>query len=173
MLLPGVWLFLEDYQKGRIFAFLNPGRDALRAGYQVIQSKIAIGSGMFFGKGFFGGTQSQLRFLPEQHTDFVFSVLAEEWGFVGVVALILLFFLIVSKGLKIASQSRDRLGLSISIGLVSILFWQIFINIGMVIGILPIVGIPLPFLSYGGSSLVSTWVIIGLLLNIRMRKLVF
>ena len=173
ILLPSVWLFLEDYQKRRIFAFLNPGKDSLRAGYQAIQSKIAIGSGMLFGKGFLSGTQSQLRFLPEQHTDFIFSVLAEEWGFVGAVLVILFFFLIFSKGLKIASLSRDRLGSFISIGLTLIIFWQMFINIGMVIGILPIVGITLPFLSYGGSSLVSTWVIISLLLNIRMRKLLF
>jgi len=172
-LLPCIWLFLEEYQKRRIFAFLNPGKDSLQAGYQAIQSKIAIGSGMLFGKGFLNGTQSQLRFLPEQHTDFVFSVWAEEWGFFGALLLILLLFLIVSKGLKIASQSRDRLGSFISIGLFLFLFWQIFINIGMVIGILPIVGIPLPFLSYGGSSLISTWVIIGILLNIRMRKFMF
>lgn len=172
-LLPCGWLFLEDYQKRRIFSFLNPGKDSLQAGYQAIQSKIAIGSGMLFGKGFLNGTQSQLRFLPEQHTDLVFSVLAEEWGFIGAALVILFFFLIVSKGLKIASLSRDRLGSYISIGLTLILFWQMFINIGMVIGILPVVGIPLPFLSYGGSSLVSTWMIIGLLLNIRVRKLMF
>lgn len=173
VLLPGAWLFLEDYQKSRIFSFLNPGKGSLQAGYQVIQSKIAIGSGMIFGKGFLSGTQSQLRFLPEQHTDLVFSVWAEEWGFFGSIMLILLLFLIISKGLKIASQSRDRLGSFISIGFILIIFWQTFINLGMVIGVLPIVGIPLPFLSYGGSSLVSTWIIIGMLLNIRMRKLIF
>ena len=173
VLLPGAWLFLEDYQKSRIFSFLNPGKGSLQAGYQVIQSKIAIGSGMIFGKGFLNGTQSQLRFLPEQHTDLVFSVWAEEWGFFGSIMLILLLFLIISKGLKIASQSRDRLGSFISIGFILIIFWQTFINLGMVIGVLPIVGIPLPFLSYGGSSLVSTWIIIGMLLNIRMRKLIF
>jgi len=173
VLLPIFWLFLEDYQKRRIFVFLNPGKDSLQGGYQAIQSKIAIGSGMLFGKGFLNGTQSQLRFLPEQHTDFVFSVWAEEWGFMGALLLILLLFLIISKGLKIASQSRDRLGLLISVGLVLVLFWQIFINIGMVVGLLPIVGIPLPFLSYGGSSLVSTWVIVAVLLNIRMRKFMF
>jgi rod shape determining protein RodA len=173
VLLPGAWLFLEEYQKRRLFAFFNPGKDSLQAGYQAIQSKIAIGSGMFLGKGFLGGTQSQLRFLPEQHTDFVFSVWAEEWGFVGSLFMVLMFFLIISKGLKIASQPRDHLGSFISIGLVLVLFWQIFINIGMVVGILPIIGIPLPFISYGGSSLISTWIIVGILLNIRMRKFMF
>jgi len=172
-LLPCIWFLLEEYQKRRVISFLNPGRDYLQAGYQAIQSKIAIGSGMLFGKGFFGGTQSQLRFLPEQHTDFVFSVWAEEWGFLGAIVLITLFFFIISKGLKIASQSFDRVGSFISIGLILFLFWQIFFNLGMVTGILPIVGIPLPFFSYGGSSLVSSWIIIGILLNIRMRKFMF
>lgn len=172
-LLPCSWLFLEDYQKSRLFAFLGPSKNSLQAGYQAIQSKIAIGSGMLFGKGFMGGTQSQLRFLPEQHTDFVFSVWAEEWGFAGSLLMLALFFLVVSKGLKIASQSRDVLGSFISFGLVSILFWQTLINIGMVVGLFPVVGIPLPFVSYGGSSLLSTWAIIGILLNIRMRKIVF
>ena len=173
VLLPCAWLFLEDYQKGRIITFFNPGRDSLRAGYQSIQSKIAIGSGMLCGKGFMAGTQSQLRFLPEQHTDFVFSVWAEEWGFFGCAVLILLFFIIISKGLKIASQSRDRLGSFISVGLVLILFWQVFINIGMVIGLVPTVGIPLPLISYGGSSLVSVWASLGVLQNIKMRKFMF
>lgn len=170
---PIAWLFLEEYQKRRVFAFLNPGKYSLQAGYQAIQSKIAVGSGMTFGKGFLRGTQSQLRFLPEQHTDFVFSAWAEEWGFVGSLLLLFLLFLVVSKGLRAASLSRDRLGMFISLGLILILFWQIFINIGMVIGLFPIAGVPLPFLSYGGSSLVSTWIIVGLLLNISMRKFMF
>ena len=152
---------------------MSPGKNSLHAGYQAVQSKIAIGSGMFFGKGFLGGTQSQLRFLPEQHTDFAFSVLAEEWGLAGSLLLMSLLFLVVSKGLKIASQSKDVLGSFISFGLISILFWQISINIGMVIGLFPIVGIPLPFISYGGSSLISTWVIVGMLLNVRMRRFMF
>ena len=172
-LLPVAWLFLEDYQKKRVFAFLSPGKYSLQAGYQAIQSKIAVGSGMFLGKGFLCGTQSQLRFLPEQHTDFAFSVWAEEWGFVGSLLLVLLLFLAISKGLGVASQSRDRLGSFISIGFVVVLLWQIVINIGMVVGIFPIVGIPLPFFSYGGSSFVSSWIMMGLLLNIRMRKFMF
>ena len=173
VLLPCAWFFLEDYQKGRLISFFNPGKDSLRAGYQAIQSKIAIGSGMLFGKGFGIGTQSQLRFLPEQHTDFAFSVWAEEWGFFGALMLVLVLFFILSKGLKIAAQSRDRLGSFVSVALVLILFWQVVINISMVSGLFPTVGIPLPFVSYGGSSLVSTWIIIGILQNIRMRKLVF
>jgi rod shape determining protein RodA len=173
VLLPCSWLFLEDYQKSRLFAFLSPSKNSLHAGYQAVQSKIAIGSGMLFGKGFLCGTQSQLRFLPEQHTDFAFSVLAEEWGLAGSLLLISLLFLVVSKGLKTASQSRDVLGSFVSFGLVSILFWQISINIGMVIGLFPIVGIPLPFISYGGSSLVSTWAIVGMIMNVRMRRFMF
>ena len=172
-LLPIAWLFLEDYQKRRVFAFLSPGKYSLQAGYQAIQSKIAVGSGMLLGKGFLCGTQSQLRFLPEQHTDFAFSVWAEEWGFAGSLLLVLLLFLFVSKGLRVAAQSRDRLGSFVSAGLASILFCQVFINVGMVTGLLPVAGIPLPFFSYGGSSLVSTWITIGLLLNIRMRKFMF
>jgi rod shape determining protein RodA len=173
VLLPCSLFFMEEYQKRRIVTFLNPDKDALRAGYQAIQSKIAIGSGMLSGKGFMSGTQSQLRFLPEQHTDFAFSVWAEEWGFVGSVLLLLFFFLLLSKGLKIATIARDRLGAFMAVGLVLILFWQVCINIGMVCGLFPIVGVPLPFVSYGGSSLITNWVIVGLLLNIRMRRLTF
>ena len=173
VLLPCAWFFLEDYQKRRVLAFLNPGKASLEAGYHAIQSKIAIGSGMLFGKGFLNGTQSQLRFLPEQHTDFVFSMWAEEWGFVGAMALIVLFFLVLSKALKFAAQARDRLGSFIAIGLFLIFFWQVSINLSMVTGLLPIVGVPLPFISYGGSSLISTWVIVGLLINIKMRRLMF
>lgn len=173
ILLPCSWLFLEDYQKSRVVAFINPGEDSLRAGYQAIQSNIAIGSGMAFGKGFLNGTQSQLRFLPEQHTDFVFSVWAEEWGFAGALMLLLLFFVIISKSLKIASLSKDRLGSFIAIGIVLYLFWQVSINVGMVSGMLPIVGMTLPLVSYGGSSLIATWICIGLLLNVKMRRLIF
>ncbi len=173
VLLPCSLFFMEEYQKKRIITFLNPDKDSLRAGYQAIQSKIAIGSGMLFGKGFMSGTQSQLRFLPVQHTDFAFSVWAEEWGFAGSALLLLLFFLLISKGLKIATIARDRLGSFLAVGLVLVLFWQVCINIGMVCGIFPIVGVPLPFISYGGSSLITNWAIIGLLLNIRMRRLTF
>ena len=172
-MLPCIWFFLEDYQKRRVFTFLSPGKDSLRAGYQAIQSKIAIGSGSLFGKGFLNGTQSQLRFLPEQHTDFVFSVWAEEWGVAGVLLVLLLFFVVISKGLKIAALSRDRLGSYLALGAVLILSYQICINVGMVSGLLPIVGITLPLFSYGGSSLISTWICIGILLNVKMRRLMF
>lgn len=173
VLLPCIWFFLEDYQKRRVFTFISPEKDSLRAGYQAIQSKIAIGSGSLFGKGFLNGTQSQLRFLPEQHTDFVFSVWAEEWGFAGVLLVLLLFFVVISKGLKIAALSRDSLGSFLAIGVVLIISFQVCINVGMVSGLLPIVGITLPLFSYGGSSLISTWVCIGLLLNVKMRRLIF
>lgn len=168
--LPLVWFLLKGYQKKRILTFLNPDRDPLGAGYHIIQSKIAIGSGMIFGKGFLKGTQNSLEFLPEQHTDFIFSVLAEEWGFVGSVALLLLFLLLIVWGLNIAQGCRDPFGTILSVGLTAMIFWQVFINIGMVMGLMPVVGVPLPLISYGGSSIVTLMVCIGLLLNVSMRR---
>lgn len=170
---PIFWYFLKDYQKQRIFTFLNPEQDPLGAGYHIIQSKIAVGSGLFWGKGFLKGTQSQLNFLPEQHTDFVFSVFAEEWGFVGSALLILLYLIIILWNLHIARSCRERFGNLLAVGIAAKIFWQMFINISMVTGILPVVGIPLPFFSYGGSSLISNFIVIGLLLNIRMRTFLF
>jgi rod shape determining protein RodA len=170
---PIFWYFLKDYQKQRIFTFLNPEQDPLGSGYHIIQSKIAVGSGLFWGKGFLKGTQSQLNFLPEQHTDFVFSVFAEEWGFVGSLFLISLYMLVILWSLHIARSSRERFGNLLSVGLAAMIFWQIFINISMVTGMMPVVGIPLPFFSYGGSSLISNFIGIGLLLNIRMRQFLF
>lgn len=170
---PIFWLFLKDYQKQRIFTFLNPEQDPLGSGYHIIQSKIAVGSGLFWGKGFLKGTQSQLNFLPEQHTDFVFSVFAEEWGFIGSLLLILLYTLLVLWSLEIARNSRERFGNLLAVGIAAMIFWQIFINISMVTGLMPVVGIPLPFFSYGGSSLISNFIGIGLLLNIRMRQFLF
>jgi rod shape determining protein RodA len=170
---PVLWHFLKDYQKQRIFTFLNPEQDPLGSGYHIIQSKIAVGSGLLWGKGFLKGTQSQLNFLPEQHTDFVFSVFAEEWGFVGSAALIILYFGLVLFGLQIARSCRERFGNLLAVGVTGMIFWQIFINISMVTGVLPVVGIPLPFFSYGGSSLVANFLGIGLLLNIRMRQFLF
>ena len=171
--LPFAWHFLKEYQKNRIRTFLNPEQDPLGAGYHIIQSKIAVGSGQFWGKGFMKGTQSQLRFLPEQHTDFAFSVFAEEWGFAGSVVLLLLLFLLIMIGLRIVSRSQDRFGALLALGLIALIFWQLLINIGMVTGLLPVVGIPLPFISYGGSSLVTTFVAVGILLNISMRRFMF
>lgn len=171
--LPFAWSFLKDYQKQRIITFLNPEGDPLGAGYHIIQSKIAVGSGQFWGKGFLKGTQSQLRFLPEQHTDFAFSVFAEEWGFAGSFVLLTLFLLLVLMGIRIVSRSQDRFGALLALGLISLIFWQFLINVSMVTGMMPVVGIPLPFISYGGSSLVTTFIAVGFLLNISMRRFMF
>jgi rod shape determining protein RodA len=170
---PVVWTFLKDYQKKRILAFLDPSQDPLGSSYHLIQSKIAVGSGQVWGKGFMAGTQSQLRFIPEKHTDFAFSVFAEEWGFVGVCVLFALLFLIVILGLNVARRTRDRFGEFLVVGVVAYFFWQVVINIGMVTGLLPVVGIPLPLVSYGGSSLVTTMIGIGFILNVSMRKFVY
>jgi rod shape determining protein RodA len=170
---PFIWSFLKDYQKQRVLTFLDPGKDPLGAGYHIIQSMIAVGSGQFWGKGFLQGTQSQLYFLPEQHTDFVFSVFAEEWGFVGSALLLLLFTGLVLWGLQVARDCKERFGQLLALGVTALIFWQIFINLCMVTGILPVVGIPLPLFSYGGSSLITTLLGVGFLLNIRMRRYLF
>ncbi len=168
---PLVWSFvLRDYQKSRVLTFLNPDRDPLGSGYHIIQSKIAIGSGMFSGKGFLKGTQNALSFLPEQHTDFIISVLAEEWGLMGCLFLLLLYFLLLLWGLNISYSCRDMFGSILAFGITIMIFWQIVINIGMVMGLLPVVGVPLPLISYGGSSVITNMTGIGLLLNISMRK---
>ena len=170
VILPTLWHFLKDYQKNRLLTFINPDLDPLRTGYHITQSKIAVGSGTIFGKGFLHGTQSQLHFLPEQHTDFIFSVLAEEWGFLGCFILLFLLLFLISRGLKIAKTSKDRAGATLAIGITAMLFWQTFINVGMVVGILPVVGIPLPLVSYGGTAMVTNLMGIGMLMNISMRR---
>jgi len=167
---PVVWYFLKGYQKQRILTFLDPDRDPLGTGYHIIQSKIAIGSGMMFGKGYLKGTQNALSFLPEQHTDFIFSVLAEEWGFIGASVMILLFFLLVVRGLHVAYGCREPFGTVLAVGLSAMLFSQIVINIAMVMGLMPVVGVPLPLVSYGGSSVASVMAAAGILLNISMRR---
>jgi rod shape determining protein RodA len=172
ILTPLGWLFLKDYQRERLITFLNPEGDPLGSGYHIIQSKIAIGSGEIFGKGFLSGSQTQLKFLPEQQTDFVFSVFAEEWGFVGSMILIIMFVVIIFWGLKIALQARDLLGTIIAFGVTVLISWEVFINIGMVLGILPVVGIPLPFFSYGGSAMLSLMAAMGLLINVSARRFV-
>ena len=172
-ILPLLWGFLKEYQKRRIVTFFNPELDPLGAGYHIIQSRIAVGSGGILGKGFMKGTQCKLGFLPEQQTDFIFSALAEEWGFIGSLLVIGLYFALILWGLRIAVQSKDRFGAILSFGVVAMLFWHAFINIGMVLGILPVVGIPLPLLSYGGSFLLSTLMGVGLLLNVSMRRYLF
>lgn len=169
-LTPFIWQFLKAYQKKRLISFIDPELDPLKTGYHIIQSKIAVGSGSIWGKGLLKGTQSQLHFIPEQHTDFIFSVFAEEWGFIGCLFLLFLMFLLISKGLKIALAARDRAGTLLAVGITALIFWQVFINIGMVLGIVPVVGIPLPLFSYGGTSIITTMAGIGLLINIKMRR---
>jgi rod shape determining protein RodA len=173
LLSPLTWHFLKDYQQQRVLTFLDPGKDPLGAGYHILQSMIAVGSGQFWGKGFLHGTQSQLYFLPEQHTDFVFSVFAEEWGFVGSALLLLLYMALAFWGLRVAWDCKDRFGHLLALGVTALIFWQVFINLCMVTGFLPVVGIPLPLFSYGGSSLITTWLGVGFLLNIRMRRYLF
>ncbi|MDY6906058.1 MAG: rod shape-determining protein RodA [Thermodesulfobacteriota bacterium] len=171
-LVPFVWaFFLKSYQRQRILTFLNPDRDPLGAGYHIIQSKIAIGSGMIFGKGFMKGTQNALAFLPEQHTDFILSVLAEEWGFVGTGVLLLLYLLLIIWGISIAYQCRDAFGIILAVGISAMMFWQVFINVGMVMGLMPVVGVPLPLISYGGSSVVTFMLGVGILINISIKRL--
>ncbi len=167
---PMVWFVLKEYQKQRILTFLNPDRDPLGAGYHIIQSKIAIGSGMFSGKGYLKGTQNALSFLPEQHTDFIFSVFAEEWGFLGSAALILVFLLLIIWGLNVAYGCRDPFGTILAVGISAMIFWQVLVNIGMVMGLLPVVGVTLPFISYGGSSIITMMISVGLLINVSMRR---
>lgn len=160
--LPMIWGELHDYQRRRIFTLFFPERDPLGSGYHIIQSKIAVGSGGLMGKGFMAGSQSHLDFLPERHTDFIFSVLAEEWGFLGCTTLIFIYFLVILHGLRIASTAHNRFGLLTSAGFITLFALQVVINIGMVIGLLPVVGIPLPLISYGGSSLITLMFAMGL-----------
>jgi rod shape determining protein RodA len=170
---PFIWSLLKDYQRQRVLTFLNPEHDPLGAGYHIIQSVIAVGSGQFWGKGFLQGTQSQLYFLPEQHTDFVFSVFAEEWGFVGCAVLLLLFTGLALWGLTVARDCKERFGQLLALGVTALIFWQVCINLCMVTGFMPVVGIPLPLFSYGGSSLITTLLGVGILLNIRMRRYLY
>ena len=174
---PVAWIgwtsILKQYQKNRLLDFINPERSRLGSGYHIIQSKIAVGSGGFWGKGYVKGTQAQLRFLPEQHTDFAFSVYAEEWGFLGSLVLIALYLSLIIWGLTIARRCNDRLGALLAVGVAAMLFWHTVINIGMVIGLFPVVGVPLPFFSYGGTSMITSMVGVGILQNISMRKFMF
>jgi rod shape determining protein RodA len=171
---PIVWNFgLKEYQKNRVLTFLSPGRDPRGTGYNSIQSKIAVGSGKVLGKGFRKGTQSQLEFLPERHTDFIFSVLSEEHGFIGSVTTLGLFLILYLMAVRIATQARDKAGALIVVGVLSYMFWHMFVNMGMVIGLMPIVGVPLPLLSYGGSSLLSTMTGLGLISSVAYRRYLF
>lgn len=164
------WNSLKDYQKNRIIAFIDPDVDPAGIGYHVTQSKITIGSGNLFGKGYLKGTQGALRFLPEKHTDFIFSVFAEEWGFMGCILLISLYLLLFLRGINTAILAKDEFGRLTAIGLTTMFFLYFFVNIGMTLGMMPIVGIPLPFMSYGGTALLTNFIAAGILINIRMRR---
>jgi rod shape determining protein RodA len=169
----GVWTFaMHGYQKQRVLTFLNPERDPLGAGYQVRQSKIAVGSGQLTGKGYMQGTQSQLRFLPARHTDFILSVLAEEWGFAGVLTVLSLYALYITSAARIAMRARDRAGIFLVVGLVSVTCFHVLYNSAMVVGFMPITGIPLPFLSYGGSFTMVNFISTGIILGVDMRRYV-
>lgn len=168
-LMPGFWFVMQDYQKGRILSFIKPSADALDKGWNVQQALIAIGSGRFFGRGLGYGPQSHLNFLPMQHTDFAFAVLAEEMGFLGAAILIGLFFLLIYRILNISKISRDSFGMFIAVGVAIMMFTHVFINIGMNLRIMPVTGIPLPFISAGGTSIVINLIAIGILQSIYMR----
>ena len=162
--LPFGWFLMKDYQRERVVSFLDPEKNPLGAGYQVVQSKIAIGSGGLYGKGWLNGTQSQLDFLPERSTDFVFAVLAEEFGLLGVLVLLVLAGVVIFRGLWIAGQSQQPFGRLVAAGLVLSFFMHVFVNVGMVGGLLPVVGLPLPLISYGGTSLVTTMAAFGIVM---------
>ncbi|MEZ4751483.1 MAG: rod shape-determining protein RodA [Bdellovibrionota bacterium] len=164
---------LKDYQRQRVKTFLDPASDPRGSGYNAIQAKIAVGSGRVFGKGYRKGTQSRLNFIPEQHTDFIFSVLAEERGFVGAVILLVLYFLYCMFALRTVARARDKFEMLLAFGVTAVLFWHVFINLGMVTGLLPIVGVTLPFLSYGGTSILTFLLITGLILNISRKRYIF
>jgi rod shape determining protein RodA len=170
---PFLWSLLRDYQKSRFLVFVNPGLDPMGAGYHLAQSKIAVGSGGLIGKGWMGATQSQLNFLPANHTDFIFAGVAEQWGFIGCLALLLVYAYLFSISLRLARDARDLFSMIMSFGIVSMMAMQLVINIGMVIGFMPVVGIPLPLMSYGGSSMLMNMLALGLLLNIQMQRFMY
>ena len=166
---PQIWNHLQPYQKQRITTFLDPGADAYGAGYQIIQSKIAIGSGQMFGKGYLHGTQKALAFLPEQHTDFIYSVVGEETGFLGAAVVASLYLLLILRGIRVANRARNKFGGLLAIGMTSIFLYHVLVNIWMTVGLAPVTGLPLPLLSYGGSSLVASFLQVGLIQNVAMR----
>ncbi|HMK60490.1 MAG TPA: rod shape-determining protein RodA [Dissulfurispiraceae bacterium] len=165
-----VWDGMKDYQKNRLIAFMDPEVDPSGIGYHISQSKITIGSGQLLGKGYLNGTQGPLRFLPEKHTDFIFAVFAEEWGFAGCVVLLGAYFVLFLRGLDTAAKAKDQVGRLMAIGITAMFFVYFVVNIGMTLGIMPVVGIPLPFVSYGGTSLLSNYISAGILISIRTRR---
>lgn len=168
--LPLVWTLLRDYQKQRVLTLFDPESDPLGAGYHTIQAKIAIGSGGLYGKGWLNGTQSQLEFVPEKHTDFIFAVMAEEFGLVGVLGLLTLYILIILRGLYMATQAQNAYGRLLAGAITLVFFVYAFVNVGMVIGILPVVGVPLPLVSYGGTSLVTLMAGFGILMSVHTHR---
>lgn len=169
-LAPALWYFLEDYQRQRVLSFLDPASDPLGAGYHIIQSQIAIGSGGVFGKGWLNGTQSHLEFLPERHTDFIFAVVGEELGLTGILALLVLYLFIIYRGLAIAAKASDSFGRILAGSLSLVFFVYVFVNTGMVTGLLPVVGVPLPLVSYGGTSLVTLMAGFGLIMAVQTHR---
>jgi rod shape determining protein RodA len=170
---PLLWNMLKVYQRKRLLVFLNPNIDPLGAGYTIIQSRIAIGSGGLFGRGWLAGTQNQLNFLPERHTDFIFSVIGEEWGFMGAVILLGLFLILIRRLTAIADTTNDNRGKALISGIVALIWFQVFVNIGMTIGLMPVVGLPLPLISYGGSNLLTTMIMIALAISVGLKRKVF
>ena len=170
--LPVGWLFLKDYQRSRLVTFMEPSRDPRGAGYQVIQSKIAVGDGGMWGRGVTRGTQTQLRFLPVPHTDFIFSAFAEEHGFVGVMVVLGLYFLLLMQIVQNAQMAPDRSGMYICMGVATLLLFHLLVNVGMVVGRMPVTGIPLPLMSSGGSNMFSVFIMLGLVNNVRLRRFV-
>jgi len=167
---PVGWRFLRDYQKNRIYTFLDPETDPLGAGYHVLQSKIALGSGGLFGKGFLNGTQSHLSFLPEKQTDFIFTTLAEEFGFVGGLGLLALYALIIGHGFVIALRCRNHFGRLLGLGIVTNFSLYVFINTAMVMGLIPVVGVPLPLISYGGTAMITVMIGFGLIMGVHINE---
>lgn len=165
-----VWDKLKDYQKSRLTAFISPDEDIVGTGYHINQSKITIGSGCFLGKGYMKGTQGPLRFLPEKHTDFIFAVYAEEFGFVGSLFLITIYLFLFLRGLDTALKAKDEFGRLVATGITAMFFFYFTVNVGMAMGIMPVVGVPLPFVSYGGTALLSNYIAVGILINIRTRR---
>ena len=168
--MPLLWSLMYDYQKARVLSFFSPDQDILGSGYHLVQSKIALGSGGLFGKGYMNGTQSKLDFLPENHTDFIFSAFGEEFGFIGVLLLITLYVLATFRGMSISIKATDNFSRILSGTLILTIFLYVLVNVGMVIGILPIVGAPLPFMSYGGTSMLTVFAALGIIMSIKSHQ---
>ncbi len=164
---------LKDYQRDRVKTFLNPARSPLGEGYHAIQSMITVGSGQISGKGYLKGTQSKLDFLPKHHTDFIFSSFAEEWGFIGSLGILAVFVIFILLGIDVVRKSKDKFGAVLAMGALSIIIWHVIINVGMEIGVFPVVGVPMPFFSYGGSSLITNMIAMGILMSVSLRRHIF